>query len=406
MEAEVFAYRALQSDAESIACDVGGYLTSTVARPSDSNGSCTPALDGTGKKLIIVSSTSTVLSNFQVWRANMAIAQELLDLAKEQGCPAPPSGEHKLSFVAAAPVVLSLIQGVLALFATNQSSTGVQGAIVDQAIMNGVARQLRALKFEVFMPDVYMPHTLGGLDYANSPFLARLKNLIDQRSCLNSQLLPLFQSVQDTAKKIADDQAKLVGPPPAVDPEKTRLSGEIAALNVTLSTKNAQLASLQSVIAGIDGFVASLAGAAAPAAPASAAATPAPSPAPPSPTPTSPIVAILNADGLARAIGVKSDGALDSTDDYRVLALKALESGGALITESNVIGEKVHFSGGAAATYALFRLETGNLDCSGNVVDYGGYIEAKEFVNDFRAVPITPSKQLLFQRGACSPPAK
>lgn len=91
MEAEVFAYRALQSDAESIACNVGGYLTSTVAKPTDPTGYCTPAPDGTGKKLIIVSSTSTVLSNFQVWRANMAIAQELLDLANAQACPVPAS---------------------------------------------------------------------------------------------------------------------------------------------------------------------------------------------------------------------------------------------------------------------------------------------------------------------------
>lgn len=57
--------------------------------------------------------------------------------------------------------------------------------------------------------------------------------------------------------------------------------------------------------------------------------------------------------------------------DWRVLAVKALESGGALITTANIFGSKVHFSGGAIATYALFGLE-GSLECSGNVFDYGG----------------------------------
>jgi hypothetical protein len=403
MEAEVFAYRALQSDAESIACDIGGYLapdaSKTPTKPNNS-GSCAPVPDGAGKSLVIVSSTTTVLANFQIWRANMAIAKELLDLALAQGCP--PQGAQERSFVAAAPVVFSLIQGTLALFATNQSSTGVQGAIQDQALMNGVARQLRALKFTVLMPDVYSPYTLGGLDYSHSPFLARLQKLTDERSCLNGKLLPLFQSVQAMAKQIAEDQAKLKGSPSPNESEKAALNADIDRLNLAMSTPTAQIAGLQSVIAGIDGFVASVAGAPAPAPPAAAATAPSVSPTPPAPSPTSPIVAILNADGLARAVGVQPDGTWTSGGNWRVLSLKALESGGALITESNIWGSKVHFSGGAAATYSLFGLESGSLECSGNVADYGGYVRAKDFVKEFRNSLIEPSKQLLFLRGTCS----
>lgn len=198
METEIFAYRALQSDSEAIACDIAGFLKGQRTKPDD-KGSCDPTPDGTGQNLIIVSSTTTVPTNFQVWRANMAIANELLDLAKQQGCPA--SGEHTLSFVTTASVVMSLVQGVLALFATNQASNGVQGSIQDQALMSGVARQLRASKFNVLMPDVYGPYTFGGLDYAHSPFLAKLQNLIDQRSCMDAKLLSLLQDLQDKTQK-------------------------------------------------------------------------------------------------------------------------------------------------------------------------------------------------------------
>jgi hypothetical protein len=66
----------------------------------------------------------------------------------------------------------------------------------------------------------------------------------------------------------------------------------------------------------------------------------------------------------------------------------------------------VHFSGGAAASYSLFDLDTGKLGCSGNAVAYGGYVLAKDFVKLFQTNfpdnPITPSIQLMFQRtGGC-----
>jgi hypothetical protein len=374
METEIFAYRALQSDVEAIACDVSGFINGS-ARPPDDKGSCAPAPDGTGNGLIIVSSTTTIPASFQIWRANMAVANELLSLAKQQGCPA--SGQHALDFVSTAPVVVSLIQGVVGLFATSQSSVGVQGSIQDQALMSRVARQLRGLKFRILMPDVYPPFTFGGLDYTNSPFLVTLQNLITQRSCLNAQLLPLFQKIQDNTQKKNADQEKLKAQPSPSQADQAALKAEIDVLSAAISTESAQIVSIQSVIAGIDGFVASLAGAPAPAAPAAGATTPGPTPTPPSPTPTSPIVTVLIADGLARAIGVQPDGSINQNVIWRVLALKALESGGALITETNALGQKVHFSGGAAATYSLFDLNRGELGCSGNAVAYSGYVLAK-----------------------------
>ncbi len=74
-----------------------------------------------------------------------------------------------------------------------------------------------------------------------------------------------------------------------------------------------------------------------------------------------PIATVLAADGLARAIGVKPDGS-GPVEEWHVLWLKALESGGSVITKSNLLGSKVFFSGGAVATYALFSLD-GKVTC-------------------------------------------
>ena len=51
-------------------------------------------------------------------------------------------------------------------------------------------------------------------------------------------------------------------------------------------------------------------------------------------------------------------------------------------------------------TYALFGLN-GDLECSGNVYDYAGYVPAKNFQKKLHAYVPDPSHQVIFQRGAC-----
>ncbi len=117
-----------------------------------------------------------------------------------------------------------------------------------------------------------------------------------------------------------------------------------------------------------------------------------------------PIAAVLAADGLAQEIGVQDDGSLKADSIWQhVLLLKALESGGSLITHSNIFGSKVFFTGGAVATYTLFTMK-GRLSCSGNVFDYGGYLRAEKFNGAFRNPDIDPTRQLLLLRGGCSTP--
>jgi hypothetical protein len=129
----------------------------------------------------------------------------------------------------------------------------------------------------------------------------------------------------------------------------------------------------------------------------------------PSPTMTStasstpPIVTILQADGLARKMGVQSDAGDKwkwKFDVWRILWVKSMESGGAIVNESNILGSHPHFAGGAVSGFALFKLD-GTLVCSGNAAAYGGYVKPKDFVK--KNASVAPVRMLSLATGDCSP---
>jgi hypothetical protein len=125
------------------------------------------------------------------------------------------------------------------------------------------------------------------------------------------------------------------------------------------------------------------------------------SPPAPTPPPIPPVVSILTADGLARALGATPGDTNPDTADWRVLTLKALETGPTVVERARFFGTKILYGGGAIATYTLFDLK-GNGYCSANAFDYGGRIEGKDFNSKFRDVDINPASQVLFSRGRCS----
>jgi hypothetical protein len=113
--------------------------------------------------------------------------------------------------------------------------------------------------------------------------------------------------------------------------------------------------------------------------------TPGTTTAPSSPTSSSSaptIVTILQADGLAARMGftVTADFSTSSTqlNQWIIVWLKALESGGSIINEATILGSHPYFGGGAVSGYALYQLN-GDLICSANVASYGGYVKAKDF---------------------------
>src|SRR5208337_3007225 len=107
------------------------------------------------------------------------------------------------------------------------------------------------------------------------------------------------------------------------------------------------------------------------------------------------IIALLNGDMFAHNLG-------DNPPGWKILSLKALESGGSVITKNRAIGpDRVFYTGGAVATYSLFSFD-GELTCSGNVFDYVGLTKLEDLADKVRYPDINPKKQIIFLRGGCS----
>jgi hypothetical protein len=122
----------------------------------------------------------------------------------------------------------------------------------------------------------------------------------------------------------------------------------------------------------------------------------------PSPSSTPPIVTILQADGLARRMGVFPDDKGNwPYDNWRILFVKSTESGTTIETKSKFLSTKLLLDGGAVSGYALFKLD-GTLVCSGNAAAYQGNITLDEFsklnANTLKAT------QLIIPSGGCAPP--
>lgn len=212
--------------------------------------------------------------------------------------------------------------------------------------------------------------------------------------------------------------------------------------NPAITALALRAAKSQSLIAGIEAYLSGLTGGAvnftppssstptpAPAAPAPAApaAPVAPAPATPTPSPSSaasstpPIVTILQVDGLAGKMGLritdpdstdsdKPGVSFDQIDAWRILWLKSMESGGAIITKTNIFGSHPYFGGGAISGFALFTLE-GDLLCSGNTGAYGGFVKAADFPKLVDAARrgdnehiVSPPTRMLDLGGACAAP--
>ena len=74
-------------------------------------------------------------------------------------------------------------------------------------------------------------------------------------------------------------------------------------------------------------------------------------------------------------------------------------------TKADILGTKLRYSGGAVGPFALFTMN-GELECSGNVYDYGGSIPAEKFQQELRHFNPDPAKQYISLRGGCRVPVK
>jgi hypothetical protein len=126
-------------------------------------------------------------------------------------------------------------------------------------------------------------------------------------------------------------------------------------------------------------------------------------------TSTPPLISILYADGVARVLGATPKNTLGTSaswqpeDSWRVLSVKAMEAGSDVSSKTRMfyLGNKIYFSGGAVATYSLFKFD-GRLQCAGNAFDYGGFVESSDFSKNYSTqgtmtYNLHPEKQVLFQ---------
>ena len=393
IETEMLTYRALESNGEAIACDIAAYLHNATANFKNPppgmicnvSGSGSNARDG----VIVFPFDRTVFADFLIWRSDMQTMAEF-EKRGASACtapaPAPAEQSNKqpgisgrgltassttsaatavggvMGALTPAGAMLTTGSGLLSLFASDQATSPVGGTIEDQAFMDDVSRELRAENVPVLMPSVYSPFALTSIDPARSPFLTALDKLLHTRDCL-------------AAGKTSSN-----------DLDVKNIDAFLAALTAAPSAPAAKPAT---------GGAAS--SSAAPAAGSGSTAAAAPS----GPAGPSHLQSALIADGLAQRLGADPQTGLIPADaPQHVLLLKALESGGSVTHSSNIFGGKMSFSGGSVGTYALFDLN-GQLECSGNVFDYAGYVSAKDFQKQLHDYKPDPANQVIFNHGGC-----
>jgi hypothetical protein len=374
IESEMLTYRALESNSEAIACDVTAFLNGTSANFASppAGAVCDVKAGSHNVSIVLLPFDKSTFADFQLWRVDMATMDRLQRKAAAFDCPPGAQSKGAVSAASSAATsalmltpagpMLNAAQGVLGLLASEEVTSPVTGTIQDQAFLNGVGRQLRALKVPVIMPTGYSPYSLAPLDQTSSPFLAGLGRILSGEGCLTG-----------LAAKGGGD-----------NPSLKETIAEIDKFRGTLDEAGASGAKTAGEGSDKAGAL--------PATPSSVAAA----------TSSNHLPAVLFADGLAQALGVDPvTGKLpDNGVSQHILLLKALESGGSVTRYSNVLGTKIRFSGGFVGTYALFTT-AGDLECSGNVYDFGGSIKAKNFQRDAGKFKPDPSKQLIFQRGSC-----
>jgi hypothetical protein len=385
IETEMLTYRALESNGEAIACDVASYLegvkTSFQIQPTGAACSVPSATGPSTVGVVILPFDRTVFGDFLIWRSDMQTMAEF-ELRAANACAAPatptplaPQGAQaeppRSRGLTAASVLgttpagaaLSAATGVLGMFASDQAATPVGGTIQDQAFMNNVSRELRAINVSVLMPDVYSPYALASIDPARSPFVIALDKLLHTRDCLVNN-------------KTTDD------------PDVKNIDSFLASLSASASTSGPARPAASpssSTTSTAPGTTTTTTSAAAPASPA-----------------PSRLESALVADGLAQRLGADPNtGKIPDNSPHHLLLIKALESGGSVNKSSNIFGTRMSYSGGSVGTYALFNLN-GELECSGNVYDYAGTIPSKEFEKKLHAFVPDPNNEVIFQRGTCT----
>jgi hypothetical protein len=369
IETEMFTYKAVEENSQVIACDIARYLFQgdVIDAPPGSHAPCAiSSATQSNPGILIVSSDSSLMSDFQLWRADMATMSALearannvcvAETKSENGEPAPAPAQHiksrglggAISGLAQLTPQGQAVGAALALFSSSQTVNSVVGTVQNPALLNEVARQLRSLNVQVLVPELYNPGSLGPADYSNSPYLQNLEN---------------FNSAYE----------------------------KCTSAKAAYSENATEAAGINSLIGSMDSFLKGVMSGPAPSGEDSTDASSSPSH----------FAAIFTADEVARQMGFTGNGASGASPTWQhVLWLKALESGGSVDRQSNLFGTKITFGGGAVDTYSVFRLN-GQLVCSGNVFNFQSPVRTKDLQKTFRAMPIDNPAHPSMLRSTCA----
>lgn len=249
-----------------------------------------------------------------------------------------------------ASAIQTLIQTIASIGAVQRSIAPAPGTLNDTSLINLVAGGLPSRA--VYVPSLYAP----GLIYDTFDKTLIGNSVLTLESARNKLYSAaderiLSKECQYTVNKVKINQTTI-----------TAITNEVAADGLLVDT-----------------YEASLFGGQAPPAPAKSAGTDSStSPATPSTGAASSIATLqqlLNADSMLRQLGATpARPTVDPAKPYYLVSVRSLESGGNVLTKSNLFaGSHVFFSGGAASTFDVFKGD-GGIICSGVSYGYRGFV--------------------------------
>ncbi len=266
----------------------------------------------------------------------------------------------------------------MGMLSSSQSVTSVAGTVHDPALMNEVARQLRALNIRVLIPELYSPGGLSEPDRSRSPYLRNLNELITAYDgCLevkggNTQAISnVIESIKGFVTVSMTDTT------PAPKPSAGGAGGSSGSSCCSGGGSSESGGGSGSGSGGGAG-----------------------SGPPANKEPH--FAAVLEADAVAQKLGIGDDATAAANRTWQhLLWVKALESGGSVTKTSNLFGTKVRFGGGAVDTFAIFRLD-GDLVCSGNVYSFQSPVRLKDLDMKYAEQPKKGPAESPTLRSTCS----
>jgi hypothetical protein len=388
----MFTYKAVEQNSEAIACDIARNLYGGEVQDAPEGSHVPCVVDGEGdapQGIVLISGDSRLVEDFQIWRADIA-AMDSLSARAETVCGGAKAGNsgaqsegqeperenHARGLGSTALGLMSstppgqMIAGagaVLGMFSSDQSVSSVVGTVQDPALMNEVARQLRALKIRVVIPELYSPNGLSGPDASHSPYLRSLNQLTTEYDACLGAKGGNQQEIAGVTGEIKEFLAAVMG---AASQPKPSGGGGAGG--------------------GAGGSGASDGGAGGSGGSAAASSS------------VPHFAAALKADAVAQKLGISDEpGAAANKIWQHLLWVKALESGGSVTRMSNLFGTRVRFGGGAVDTFAVFRLD-GDLVCSGNAYSFQSPVRLKDLDKKYNEAPKRGPAEFAMLRSTCS----